>query len=134
MGEISGALADFTIITSDNPRYEEPMGIIGQIEEGLRTKTRHYLMIEDRADAIKHALSIAVKGDIILIAGKGSEKYPNKTSKESSEIPVAKVEDSVKQNADLSDEDAVVAALVASIDYRNQDKKDIKVISIKEIK
>ena len=45
-----------------------------------------------------------------------------------------KVEDSVKQNADLSDEDAVVAALVASIDYRNQDKKDIKVISIKEIK
>ncbi len=75
MGEISGSLADFTIITSDNPRYEEPMEIITQIEEGLRKKSKHYLMIEDREDAIKHALSIGVEGDIILIAGKGSEKY-----------------------------------------------------------
>ncbi len=75
MGEISGSLADFTILTSDNPRYEEPMEIISQIEEGLRKKSKHYLMIEDREDAIKHALSIGVKGDIILIAGKGSEKY-----------------------------------------------------------
>ena len=83
------------------------------------------------------ALVFAILAIIIAITffvGKGIEKYPNKTSKESSEIPVAKVEDSVKQNADLSDEDAVVAALVASIDYRNQVKKDIKVISIKEIK
>ncbi len=75
MGEISGSLSDFTIITSDNPRYEEPMEIISQIEEGVRNKSKHYLLIEDREDAIKHALSIAVKGDVILIAGKGSEKY-----------------------------------------------------------
>ena len=75
MGEISGSLADFSIITSDNPRYEEPMEIISQIEQGVRSKTKHYLMIEDRCDAIKHALSIAVKGDIVLVAGKGSEKY-----------------------------------------------------------
>ena len=75
MGEISGSLADFTIITSDNPRYEEPMEIIGQIEEGVRNKSKHYLMIEDRENAIKHALSIGTRGDIILIAGKGSEKY-----------------------------------------------------------
>ncbi len=75
MGEISGSLADFTIITSDNPRYEEPMEIIGQIEEGVRQKNKHYLMIEDRESAIKHALSIGARGDIILIAGKGSEKY-----------------------------------------------------------
>ncbi len=75
MGEISGSLADFTIITSDNPRYEEPMEIISQIEQGVRNKTRHYLMIEDREDAIKHALNIGESGDVILIAGKGSEKY-----------------------------------------------------------
>ena len=75
MGEISGALADFTIITSDNPRFEEPMDIICQIERGIIKKTKKYLMIESREDAIKYAMNIAVKGDIILIAGKGSEKY-----------------------------------------------------------
>lgn len=75
MGEISGALADFTIITSDNPRFEEPMDIICQIEQGVIKKTKKYLIIESRVDAIKHALNIAVKGDIILIAGKGGEKY-----------------------------------------------------------
>ena len=75
MGKISGSLADFTIITSDNPRYEEPMEIINQIEKGIREKTKRYLLIEDREDAIKYAIDIAVKGDIILIAGKGSEKY-----------------------------------------------------------
>ena len=75
MGEISGSLADFTIITSDNPRYEEPMEIITQIEKGILKKTKKYLLIEDREDAIKYALDIAVKGDVVLIAGKGSEKY-----------------------------------------------------------
>lgn len=75
MGEISGSLADFTIITSDNPRYEEPMDIIYQIEQGVITKTKKYLIIESREEAIKYALNIAVKGDLILIAGKGDEKY-----------------------------------------------------------
>ena len=75
MGKISGSLADFTIITSDNPRYEEPMEIINQIEKGVREKTKRYLIIEDREDAIKYAIDIAVKGDIVLIAGKGSERY-----------------------------------------------------------
>ncbi|MBE5737733.1 MAG: UDP-N-acetylmuramoyl-L-alanyl-D-glutamate--2,6-diaminopimelate ligase [Clostridiales bacterium] len=75
MGEISGALADFTIITSDNPRFEEPMEIICQIEQGVSKKTKKYLLIEDREDAIKYALDVACKGDIILIAGKGSETY-----------------------------------------------------------
>ena len=75
MGEISGSLADFTIITSDNPRYEEPMDIIYQIEQGVIKKTKKYLIIESREDAIKYALNIAVKGDLILIAGKGDEKY-----------------------------------------------------------
>ena len=75
MGEISGALADFSIITSDNPRFEEPMEIIAQIEQGVSKKTKKYLLIEDREDAIKYALDVACKGDIILIAGKGSESY-----------------------------------------------------------
>lgn len=75
MGEISGSLADFTIITSDNPRFEEPIEIMSQIEKGIIKKTKKYLLIEDREDAIKYALDIAVKGDVIIIAGKGSEKY-----------------------------------------------------------
>ena len=75
MGEISGSLADFTIITSDNPRYEEPLDIMLQIEKGMLKKTNKYLLIEDREDAIKYALDIAVKGDVLLIAGKGSEQY-----------------------------------------------------------
>ena len=75
MGEISGSLADFSIITSDNPRFEEPIDIMTQIEKGILKKTKKYLLIEDREDAIKYALDIAVKGDIVLIAGKGSEKY-----------------------------------------------------------
>lgn len=75
MGEISGSLADFSIITSDNPRFEEPIQIMNQIEKGIIKKTKKYLLIEDREDAIKYALDIAVKGDVILIAGKGNEKY-----------------------------------------------------------
>lgn len=75
MGQISGSLADFTIITSDNPRYEEPMDIIYQIEQGVIEKTKKYLMIENREDAIRYAFDIAVKGDLILIAGKGGENY-----------------------------------------------------------
>ena len=51
------------------------MEIINQIEKGVREKTKRYLLIEDREDAIKYAIDIAVKGDIILIAGKGSERY-----------------------------------------------------------
>ncbi len=75
MGEISGSLADFTIITSDNPRYEEPIEIMSQIEKGILKKTKKYLLIEDREEAIKYGLDIAVKGDVVLIAGKGSEQY-----------------------------------------------------------
>ena len=73
---------------------------------------------------------------ITFFVGKGIEKYSLKTVSESKEVVENKTqnEQKQKQNADLSDEDAVVAALVASIDYRNEIKKDIKVVSIKEIK
>ncbi len=75
MGEISGELADFTVITSDNPRYEEPMSIIKEIEDGVVTKTKEFIIIEKRSDAIKYALKIAKPSDSVLIAGKGAEKY-----------------------------------------------------------
>ena len=66
--------------------------------------------------------------------GKGIEKYSKKEAPQKQEVVATKVENENKQIADLSDEDAIVAALVASIDYRNEIKKDIKVVSIKEIK
>ena len=75
MGAISGKIADFTVLTSDNPRCEEPMDIIWEIENGIKEASGDYVIIQERADAIRYALDKAKKGDIILIAGKGSEKY-----------------------------------------------------------
>ncbi|MBQ8427399.1 MAG: UDP-N-acetylmuramoyl-L-alanyl-D-glutamate--2,6-diaminopimelate ligase [Clostridia bacterium] len=75
MGKISGKLADFTIITSDNPRYEEPMEIISDIEKGILKVSKKYLLIQDRTDAIEYALKFAKEKDVVLIAGKGCENY-----------------------------------------------------------
>lgn len=75
MGKISGELADFTIITSDNPRSEEPLEIIKEIEIGIKQTGKEYIIIEDRAEAIFYALKIAKADDIIVIAGKGHENY-----------------------------------------------------------
>lgn len=75
MGEISGKLADISIVTSDNPRSEDPDAIIDEIEVGLKHIGKKYYRISDRADAIYKALSIAGKDDVIVIAGKGHEPY-----------------------------------------------------------
>ena len=75
MGAVSAKNADFTIITSDNPRYEEPMEIINEIEKGVLLVNKNYVAIEDREDAIKYALDMLKPSDALLIAGKGSEKY-----------------------------------------------------------
>lgn len=75
MGSISGNLADFTVITSDNPRYEDPMDIIQRIEKGMLSVSKNYVIVQDRAMAIEYALNYACEGDVVLIAGKGSEKY-----------------------------------------------------------
>ncbi|ANW99429.1 UDP-N-acetylmuramoyl-L-alanyl-D-glutamate--2,6-diaminopimelate ligase [Thermoclostridium stercorarium subsp. thermolacticum DSM 2910] len=75
MGKISGEIADFTIITSDNPRTEDPMAIIRDIEEGIKQTDGQYIIIEDRTEAIRYAMSIAKEGDIIVLAGKGHETY-----------------------------------------------------------
>ena len=101
MGEISTRLSDFTIITSDNPRSEDPLEIIKEIERGINTGDRSqglgvrkildaelqelqtpnselrtaYAVIPDRHDAIRAAINMAAPKDIILVAGKGHEDY-----------------------------------------------------------
>ncbi len=75
MGEISGRIADYTIITSDNPRTEEPQKIVDQIEEGIKKTKGKYTVIVDRIEAIREAIKMADKKDIILLAGKGHEPY-----------------------------------------------------------
>ena len=75
MGEIGGRKADFSIITSDNPRDEEPMDIIDAIVEGIKPVTDRYIVIENRRAAIKYALETAQSGDTVVLAGKGHETY-----------------------------------------------------------
>ena len=75
MGEISGAISDFTVITSDNPRFEEPIEIISEIERGIKRITGNYITIDDRKEAIAYALSMLKSGDLLVIAGKGAENY-----------------------------------------------------------
>ncbi|MFC1708540.1 UDP-N-acetylmuramoyl-L-alanyl-D-glutamate--2,6-diaminopimelate ligase [Candidatus Omnitrophota bacterium] len=73
MGRVASALADFVIITSDNPRFEDPKKIITQIKKGIKNKD--YIVLIDRRRAIEKAIEMARSGDIILIAGKGHEDY-----------------------------------------------------------
>lgn len=75
MGAISGKVANYTIITSDNPRTEDPETIISQIEEGIKKTKGNYECITNRTDAIKKAIKMANKNDIIVLAGKGHEIY-----------------------------------------------------------
>ena len=75
MGEISGRIADYTIITSDNPRTEEPEEIIKEIENGIKKTKGKYECIIDRREAMKKAIGMANKKDIVIFAGKGHETY-----------------------------------------------------------
>ncbi len=75
MGAIAAANADYVIVTSDNPRTEEPRAIINDILEGMKDSKTPYEVIESRIEAIKKAVQIAKKGDIIVLAGKGHETY-----------------------------------------------------------
>ena len=76
MGEVAGRLADYAIITSDNPRSEEPLAIIEEIERGMKKSgSKQYEVIPDRKEAIARALDIGQTGDYILVAGKGHEDY-----------------------------------------------------------
>ena len=75
MGEVSGRLADFTIITSDNPRYEQPEAIMEDIVTGISKTNGTYICITDRREAIAYAIEHGEPGDIIVLAGKGHEDY-----------------------------------------------------------
>jgi UDP-N-acetylmuramoyl-L-alanyl-D-glutamate--2,6-diaminopimelate ligase len=75
MGAVAGRLSDYCVITSDNPRSEEPNSIIKQIEQGISSTNCDYICIENRREAIKYALTIAKKDDVVLLAGKGHETY-----------------------------------------------------------
>ena len=75
MGEVSGRLADLTVITSDNPRFEEPMDIIKDIVTGITPTGGAYVEIPDRKEAIRYVIENGRPGDIIVLAGKGHEDY-----------------------------------------------------------
>lgn len=75
MGEVAGRYSDFLVVTSDNPRSEDPYQIIDSVMEGVMKSGCAYVVIEDRRDAIKYALEHAGKNDIVLLAGKGHENY-----------------------------------------------------------
>jgi UDP-N-acetylmuramoyl-L-alanyl-D-glutamate--2,6-diaminopimelate ligase len=74
MGQAAGAGSDFVVATSDNPRSEEPLAILAEIEPGLKASGVRYTIEPDRAKAIRLALAAAAAGDVVLIAGKGHEK------------------------------------------------------------
>ena len=75
MGEVSSRLADLTVVTSDNPRTEEPMDIINDILVGVKKADGKYVTIPDRKEAIAYCIQNALDGDIIVLAGKGHEDY-----------------------------------------------------------
>jgi len=75
MGEISSAMADFTVVTSDNPRYEEPQAIIDDIIVGVKRGGGEYTSVFDRKEAIRYCIKHAIDGDMIVLIGKGHEDY-----------------------------------------------------------
>ena len=75
MGRIGGELADLCILTSDNPRNEDPMDILASVEAGIKETDCEYIVIENRREAIRHALDIGREGDVIALCGKGHETY-----------------------------------------------------------
>ena len=75
MGEAAGTLSDMTVLTSDNPRSEDPLRIINDVAVGLQKAGAKYRVEADREHAIEIALDEAQAGDIVLLAGKGHETY-----------------------------------------------------------
>ena len=75
MGETAGHLADLTILTSDNPRWEDPEEILDDIEDGIRGTGGQYVRIADRREAVRYAMAQAMENDMLVLAGKGHEAY-----------------------------------------------------------
>lgn len=75
MGETAAKYCDFAVITSDNPRYEDPCAILSEVEAGYRRYSKRYVSVEEREKGTEYALNLLTKGDILLVAGKGGETY-----------------------------------------------------------
>ena len=75
MGEVAGRLADYTIVTTDNPRTEKPEDIIADIEAGISKTKGKYEIVVDRREAIAKAIKMMGKRDLVILAGKGHETY-----------------------------------------------------------
>lgn len=75
MGKIAARYADYVIITSDNPRFEDPYDIISQIEPAVREQGKNYVSVTDRRTATEYAINLLGEGDVLLVAGKGGETY-----------------------------------------------------------
>ena len=104
MGEVSGRLADLSIITSDNPRFEEPQAIINDIKEGIGKTSGKYVEICDRKEAIKYAIANGQPGDVIVLAGKGHEDYQEIKGKKypmDERVLIAEVLEELAQTANI---------------------------------
>lgn len=75
MGECAAKICDFCVLTSDNPRYEDPLDIIGEIERGYRRFSLRYVIVPERKRAIRYAIDFLKENDVLLVAGKGGESY-----------------------------------------------------------
>ncbi len=75
MGKVAAEYSDFCIITSDNPRYEDPYDIISEIESGIKPTGKKYVTVSEREVATEYAIRLLEKGDVLLVAGKGGEHY-----------------------------------------------------------
>ena len=75
MGMAVAKKCDFSVLTSDNPRFEDPLDILADIEKGYRRFSTKYVIVPDRAKAIEYAVEFLREGDILLVAGKGGEYY-----------------------------------------------------------
>ena len=75
MGETVAKKCDFAVLTSDNPRYEDPLDILSEIEKGYRRFSVKYVVVSDREKAIEYGMNFIRKGDVLLVAGKGGENY-----------------------------------------------------------
>jgi len=75
MGEVAAKYCDFAILTSDNPRYEDPLDILSEIERGYRRFSMRYVVVPERKKAMEYAIESLRTGDILLVAGKGGEDY-----------------------------------------------------------
>ena len=101
MGEVSSRLADLTVVTSDNPRNEEPMDIINDILVGVSKADGRYVTIPDRKEAIRYCMENAQAGDIIVLAGKGHEDYQEICSVKHHMDYREIIADIIKENPDL---------------------------------